>query len=552
MNAERKLDPLTSLRFFAAAMIVAHHGVGRGLGPEWLANFALGQGVTFFFVLSGFVLAYNYSNFASRAEIYKFYWARIARIWPSHVATGFLYVALIGNISYFTLPHGWRLEITLAYLALVHAWIPVSEFITAYNTVSWSISTEFFFYLVFPLLVFQWSTTWRVKLMLTFALACLMWWLSDIFPVAPNGTEDGRGNLAYINPLARMFEFTLGIAVCNFYRQHGDRIISFLTAANATLLELGVAILVIASLWFSEYLAHDPMIISYLGKTASIVFDTTGVGTLVFCLVIFVFAIGAGEVSRALRTKPMVFLGEISFALYLVHTLFLLYRQQAPGVFATISQDWVYVLYWVCGLMLAVMVHLLVEKPGQSLIRGWSAAASWPSRSRQHAGTIGLYLLTVGAMVLLQPSTRSAYAQSDTSNRKLLDAPVSFNNGFQLDQIEVLPAQLRFSWRAHGEISLAKRVAVHLLDDAGVMTGQLDFTIETGYRTAADGENWSNLVALNGIHLLSSSALGIAVYDQHGMTAVGDSQKDATDWNGTRLIVPLRSDVIFGKKKVAQ
>lgn len=48
------------MRFFAAAMIASLHGLGRGLGFAWTNELALAQGVSFFFVLSDFVLAYNH------------------------------------------------------------------------------------------------------------------------------------------------------------------------------------------------------------------------------------------------------------------------------------------------------------------------------------------------------------------------------------------------------------------------------------------------------------------------------------------------------------
>lgn len=536
MNDKQKLDTLTSLRFFAAAMIVAYHGAGRGLGPAWLSSFALGQGVTFFFVLSGFVLSYNYTNFPARSDVIRFYWARVARIWPLHIATGALYVAVIGNISYFSLPPDWRFPITLAYVSLVHAWIPVSEFITAYNTVSWSISTEFFFYLVFPVLIWRWPQTGRIKLLITFSLTCLMWWLSSIYAIAPNGTEDGRGNLAYINPLARVFEFALGISICHFYRSHLNSLNDILTGARATCAEVGLLCVAVGTLWLSMYLSKDPEVVGRLGKTSAIVFSTTGMGTFVFSLVILVFAVGSGGVSRILRAAPMVFLGEISFGLYLVHTLFLLYRQQAPGVFSGLTADTVYFLYWGSALTLAMIVHILVEKPGQHMIRAWSVRGRPEAFSYRQLGKVALYVFIVSVFVLVQPSTRSTY---QPTNDGLVAKPVEFQNGFRLDQVEILPTELAFSWTASQDVSLSKRVAVHLLDDLGVMRGQLDFAVETGYRNARSGEQWRNLVALNGFKLESVRSLGVAVYDQHGMTRIESFRPGETDWNGTRLIVPL-------------
>src|SRR4029077_17422654 len=80
------LNGLTSLRFFAATMIVIGHGSGEfgfHLSPDSL--FALNSGVSFFFVLSGFILYYNYPALPNRSAVSAFYAARFARIWPLHI-----------------------------------------------------------------------------------------------------------------------------------------------------------------------------------------------------------------------------------------------------------------------------------------------------------------------------------------------------------------------------------------------------------------------------------------------------------------------------------
>jgi peptidoglycan/LPS O-acetylase OafA/YrhL len=83
--AEAPLRGLTSLRFFAAAMIVVGHGAGEfGFQLDADALFALNTGVSFFFVLSGFILYYNYPVLPDRAAVSRFYLARFARIWPLH------------------------------------------------------------------------------------------------------------------------------------------------------------------------------------------------------------------------------------------------------------------------------------------------------------------------------------------------------------------------------------------------------------------------------------------------------------------------------------
>ncbi len=92
----KQIKCLTSLRFFAAAKIVVFHSVNafRGLGQGKIP-FPLGQGVSFFFVLSGFILTYVYPSLSGSHRIRDFYVARIARIWPAHFVTFLLLLWLI-------------------------------------------------------------------------------------------------------------------------------------------------------------------------------------------------------------------------------------------------------------------------------------------------------------------------------------------------------------------------------------------------------------------------------------------------------------------------
>ncbi|HDL8028536.1 TPA: acyltransferase, partial [Yersinia enterocolitica] len=94
MNSVTKLDALTTLRFFAAAMIVIGH-VHPLFGSLGITdNFVLSQGVSFFFILSGFILAYNYRTFQDNKSVKRFLVARFARIWPLHIATLTIWITL--------------------------------------------------------------------------------------------------------------------------------------------------------------------------------------------------------------------------------------------------------------------------------------------------------------------------------------------------------------------------------------------------------------------------------------------------------------------------
>lgn len=531
----QKLDSLTSLRFFAAAMIVVHHAIERGMGPQWASHFALGQGVSFFFVLSGFVLSYNYPVLHGTKDIGRFMLARVARIWPAHIAATALFIVFIGNISYQTLPQGSRTAITAAYVTLTHAWIPLGSYYSAFNAVSWSISTELFFYLAFPFLISNWQATWRIKMAGIAAVTVVMWWLSSLFAVGPQA-EFMRGGFAYINPLARIVEFALGIAVCQVYRAHGARVRAAF-GRMGTWFEFCTVVLIVFGLWSSRQLAHHPAVLDLVGKTGSLVLEASGFGTLIYAVAIFVFALQAGWLSRVLAAKPLVFLGEISFALYLVHTLFLLYLQQAPGIFIGLPTGTVYAWYWICGLAGAALLHLCVEVPAQRLIRGWrDQTRGGSSRWQLMVGFCAVVLV----LVVVQPTARWFSLEPAAQTRNKLVQPVVFDQAYRLDAIEVQGGTLRFSWTAVKSTGLAKRVGVHLLDSSGTMLGQLDFVMDTGYRRAPVGQQWSNFASRDGVDLQAIKMLGIAVYDHRGLSNISATEQARTDWNAQRLLVPLR------------
>ena len=84
------------------------------------------------------------------------------------------------------------------------------------------------------------------------------------------------------------------------------------------------------------------------------------------------------------------------------------------------------------------------------------------------------------------------------------------------------------------------------------MLRQLDFTMETGYRNASRGEQWSNLVPLTGIDLKPISTLAVALYDASGMSSINGHHDGLTDWNGQRLLVSLGADDLHRNGAIMQ
>ena len=134
----KPLPPLTSLRFFAAAAIVIMHSAGKwGMPPLSSIHFAVG--VDLFFILSGFILAYNYRSMPSMADAIRVIGYRIARIWPLHLVTLAAAMLLFADSRnpYFDPTRLW------ATIPMIHAWLGNGIYALHGNAVSWTISVEF-------------------------------------------------------------------------------------------------------------------------------------------------------------------------------------------------------------------------------------------------------------------------------------------------------------------------------------------------------------------------------------------------------------------------
>ena len=137
------LKPLTSLRFVAAMMIVTLHSrLYFPWGKAMPAIPALDHGVSFFFVLSGFILSHVYTS--KQLGYWRFLLARFARLWPVHVFALIILVTFVRRDSItFEGPGIFCRPVTLiSNLTLTQSLAPFVSFIFSWNSVSWSISTD--------------------------------------------------------------------------------------------------------------------------------------------------------------------------------------------------------------------------------------------------------------------------------------------------------------------------------------------------------------------------------------------------------------------------
>ena len=197
----KDLRRLTSLRAFAALFVFTDHLALYSVLWHDVVPFRIGfTAVSFFFILSGFVLAWS----SSGQKPGPFYRRRFARIYPSYVF--FLIVAMVvpvapgSAVSIKTVPTS---------LLLVQSWaVHNPNLATGINGVSWSLSAEAAFYLAFPFIV---RFLINMQPRLRWALA-VGWWVVCSAIVLYGAHKGARWYpLDYTNPVLRSSEFILGV-----------------------------------------------------------------------------------------------------------------------------------------------------------------------------------------------------------------------------------------------------------------------------------------------------------------------------------------------------
>ncbi|MBI5174270.1 MAG: acyltransferase [Candidatus Melainabacteria bacterium] len=556
-ESKSKIDTLTSLRFFAAAAIVVYHSRGHfGIPVEFLSPFVLDQGVSFFFVLSGFILSLVYgeklkeggrSTSSRLAGILAFIVARFARIWPLHVAT----LVLVA----FLLPEKWNHDLSpvnlFASLCLMQSWIPINDVSFAFNGVSWSLSAELFFYLSFPFLILGYEKNWLrnslLALCLMASLACLCATMG--FPELV-GSSVSMHELMYVSPLSRVFEFSLGIGAFALARRWHINLRGGESAAGtkAFKLRLLFTVMEVAVLLIGLFVAYrSTRISSFLAGAMDSLLPGLkaplnlwlmhgGSVALVFALMIIVFSFGRGFLSKILSWPLLVYLGEISFSVYLSHRLLLHYYYNH---FATVDGAMPIAVYWLVLLSVSHLLYVFVECPCRSLIVGLfrrfqkGATPEGVSSSlsqilpqfrlsllnRSFLAAEALFLLALPVLLFSGP----ALARLDGSQLTptVLDS-VSRPLARLGDDVELLSVVGRddvggkrkviLTWRALRHQKLNGFVTLHLYTADNVYYKRRDYKRAWREEEVASGQIWRDEVLLNREETATTSHVHVGIW----------------------------------------
>lgn len=376
MTTERqRLERLTSIRGFAALFVILYHAQemigGFDLRP-WTALLSKGYlAVDFFFVLSGFILAYSYAHEFDRGNgrYRRFLNNRLARIYPVHLLTLLLAIVVTSPISAFgRLPDGAALKSFLHNVLLSHSWGFVDDL--SFNFPSWSISTEWFAYLSFPVLLFV-SRLAAGKPWLGFgaALGCIaafglivstienhhrlgvLFFRAPKDPAAPFDIFIGWGMLRV------GLEFLAGLFLYRAFERWQGKSPAWLGPLSAVLFVVLLAMLHVR--WPGHWVLQD---------------------TLAVCLtavLVFSAAVATGKAGSLLEHRWLVYTGEISYTIYMLHAVVLMayMRLHRVGVPATDTLLGGTLVVLACMLVIvlgSVAIYEWVEKPARALLRRWS------------------------------------------------------------------------------------------------------------------------------------------------------------------------------------
>ncbi|MBO9522552.1 MAG: acyltransferase [Nocardioidaceae bacterium] len=356
-----ELRALTGLRAVAALAVVLSHTKVPADAPAVVRQLAAWGhiGVALFFMLSGFVLAYNYPDlrFRDGRRTLRFYAARVARVMPLYWA-----VIIFNALLFFVINHDQRPVRFVIQVLGLQAWGPDGGVtLGQYNGPGWSISVEIFLYLLFPLVVPLVAALYRrygdramVTLIVVIALVVIALWLA--FDAAGHtamlaAEPSSAHRWLYRNPLANLLQFIVGIAAAHLLgsvrRMRADWV--------HHLVPVLVGGYILTFVTIKSQTASSPLLAA--GSYAAL-------WTIPFAILLLSLATGRGWLAKLLATAPMVSLGVASFALYLTHRELLRRIGFAKHIQEEGWRSWVaLVLVVVILLLVAEGAHRYVEVP---------------------------------------------------------------------------------------------------------------------------------------------------------------------------------------------
>lgn len=339
-----ELPALTSLRGIAAVVVLLFHSSFcayhfAGGSPPWLWRRGY-LAVDLFFFLSGFVLTHVYGRRLAEQESWqamrRFFWARFCRIYPASFFTTAVFVLAytVGKLP-FPADASFTKQLVAALLLLQVPWLDV----IIINSPSWSISAEWYAYLLFPFVVpLICRLSGRKAAM--FGILLLLAVAADHAVFSHDQQNFGWGALIRALP-----EFFVGAFAYRFY---SEGIFRRFWVKDATL--IGISIIIVAAC---------------LADVSD--------GAIVVLLLAFLLAsvCNSGKLTDVLNARPLRWLGEISYSIYIFQILPLTVAVNLAGIFVAsgLGGFRFEVIAALFAFGSCVLVHRCVDVPVRAALR---------------------------------------------------------------------------------------------------------------------------------------------------------------------------------------
>jgi peptidoglycan/LPS O-acetylase OafA/YrhL len=259
--------------------------------------------VPVFFVLSGFVRTIGADRYRSRTD---FFVARVARVWPAHIAALLFLLWIMWPYSMDYFRHAETVRRLVLNALLLQLWSPDPATHLSYNAPSWSVSCELFFYAAFPIatVFLGHRTLARTALIVAGIFGSIV--AIDLLHPGINASW-----LGFNNPLAGFAHFLVGVAAGIWRKKLPAARAGYVTATAVQAIALGLA------------LAANAFFPAHTGVAAKAPADfiSTYAAAPAYAALLLALARYDGMISRALSLRVLVYGGEISYSIYLFHQI---------------------------------------------------------------------------------------------------------------------------------------------------------------------------------------------------------------------------------------
>ncbi|MGB0869111.1 MAG: acyltransferase family protein [Flavobacteriales bacterium] len=340
-----RLEQLTFTRFIAAISIVIFH-YGLNVDPFCVKPFVelfqeASIGVSYFFVLSGFIMIVAYWN-KNEITFYEYIKRRFARLYPVY------FLAILILLAYYI-----RTQITIPFdevilgVLLMQSWLP--EYALSFNWPGWSLSVELLFYLCFPFIFnqivkkkqFKYIAIVSCVIFITSQFAVHLLKYSNFYQEFPSANH----NFVFYFPLLHLNEFVMGILFGVFFMKNKR------STKNYDVLILLLFIVLLVLIYFNNYFIFHNGLLVFLYIP------------IIYCLVY-----NNGLITTLFNKRIFILLGEISYAVYILQKPIYMFTKSFMISLGVNNRNITFYFFLLVLLIVSYFSYKYVEQPLRKLI----------------------------------------------------------------------------------------------------------------------------------------------------------------------------------------